>query len=151
MKQYKVTLTDEERSTLQELISRGKGPARRLCHARILLKADASSEGPGWEDAAIGEALDIGTATVERARKRFVEEGFEEALGRKKPRRQYERRLDGKSEAHLVALACSQAPEGRERWTLQLLADRMVVLGHVQAVSRETIRRTLKKTTSNRG
>ena len=151
MKKYKVTLTDEERSTLVELISRGKGPARKLCHARILLKADASPQGPAWEDTAISEALEVGTATVERVRKRFVEEGFEEALGRKKPRRQYERRLDGKAEAHLIALACGQAPEGRERWTLQLLADRMVVLGHVDAVSRDTIRRTLKKTSSNRG
>jgi homeodomain-containing protein len=151
VKKYKVTLTDEERSTLVELISRGKGPARKLCHARILLKADVSPPGSAWEDTAISEALEIGTATVERVRKRFVEEGFEEALGRKKPRREYERRLDGQAEAHLIALTCSQAPEGRERWTLQLLADRMVVLGHVEAVSRDTIRRTLKKTTSNRG
>lgn len=151
MKKYKVTLTDEERSTLRELISRGKGPARRLCHARILLKADSSPPGPGWIDVAISEALEIGTATVERVRKRFVEEGFEEALGRKKPRRRYERRLDGKAEAHLIALACSEAPEGRERWTLELLSDRMVALGHVETVSRDTIRRTLKKTRSSRG
>ena len=151
MKKYKVTLTDEERTELQELISRGKGPARRLCHARILLKADASPEGPGWEDVAISEALEVGTATVERVRRRLVEEGLEQALGRRKPRRQYPRRLDGKGEAHLIALACSQVPEGRDRWTLQLLADRMVALGHVGVVSRETVRRTLKKTRSNHG
>ena len=147
MNKYKVTLTDEERSTLLELISRGKGPARKLCHARILLKADANSPGPAWPDQKISEALEVGTATIERVRKRFVEEGLEEALGRKKPRREYERRLDGKAEAHLIALSCGQTPEGRERWTLQMLADRMVALGHVEAVSRDTVRRTLKKTT----
>lgn len=147
MKKYKVTLTEEERLALVEMISRGKGPARKLCHSRILLKADAGPQGPAWQDQAISEALEVGTATIERVRKRFVEEGFEEALGRKKPRREYERRLDGKGEAHLIALACSQAPEGRERWTLQLLADRMVALGHVEAVSRDTVGRTLKKMT----
>ena len=147
MNKYKVTLTDEERSTLLELISRGKGPARKLCHARILLKADVKPPGSSWPDQKISEALEVGTATIERVRKRFVEEGLEEALGRKKPRREYERRLDGKAEAHLIALSCGQAPQGRERWTLQLLADRMVALGHVEAVSRDTVRRTLKKTT----
>ena len=151
MKKYKVTLTDEERGELSELISRGKGAARALAHARVLLKADAAPGGPGWNDAAIHEALDVGTATVERVRKRFVEEGLEEALGRKRPRREYKRRLDGRGEAHLVALACSEAPSGRERWTLQLLADRMVALGRVEEVSRETVRRTLKKTSSRRG
>ena len=151
MKKYKVTLTDEERGELQELISRGKGAARRLCHARILLKADAHPEGPDWTDAAIGEALEVGTATVERVRKRFVEEGLAEALSHQKPQRQYERRLDGCAEAHLIATTCSVAPEGRRRWTLQLLAERMVVLGHVETVSRETIRRTLKKTNSSLG
>lgn len=151
MKIYKVTLTDEERRDLQELIGRGKGAARKLSHARILLKADAASEGPGWADAEISEALEVGTATVERVRKRFVEEGLDEALGRKKPRREYQRRLDGRGEAHLIALTCSETPQGRERWTMQLLADRMVALGYVEELSRETVRRTLKKTTSSRG
>jgi transposase len=151
MKKYKVTLTDEERRDLHGMISRGKGAARALTHARILLKADAAPASPGWDDAAIGEALEVGVATVERVRKRFVEEGLEEALGRKKPRRVYERRLDGRAEAHLIALACADAPEGREGWTLQLLADRMVVLGHAPALSRETVRRTLKKTASSPG
>lgn len=151
MKKYKVTLTDEERGELQELISKGKGAARRLCHARILLKADAHPGGPDWTDAAIGEAVEVGTATVERVRKRFVEEGLAEALSHQKPQRQYERRLDGCAEAHLIATTCSAAPEGRRRWTLQLLAERMVVLGHVETVSRETIRRTLKKTNSSLG
>ena len=151
MKKYKVTLTEEERSELQELISRGKGAARKLCHARILLKTDASPDGPGWNDAAIGEALEVGMATVERVRKRFVEEGFEEALSPQKPQRQYQRRLDGRSEAHLIAVTCSRAPEGRARWTMQLLADRMVALGYVETLSRETVRRTLKKTNSSPG
>ncbi len=107
-KKYIVTLTEEERRMLRELISRGKAAARKLMHARILLKADSRDGGPGWGDAAIAEGLDVGRATVERVRKRFVEEGLEAALQRRKPRRQYKRRLDGDGEAHLIALACSE-------------------------------------------
>ena len=145
-KKYIVTLTEEERGMLRELISRGKAAARKLVHARILLKADSRDGGPGWGDAAIAEGLDVGRATVERVRKRFVEEGLDAALQRRKPRRQYKRRLDGDGEAHLIALACSQAPEGRARWTLRLLADRMVALEYVDALSKDTVRRVLKKT-----
>lgn len=144
---YKVTLTDEERSELVGLISAGKAAARKLCRARILLKADVSPGGPAWEDGRISEALEVGRATVERVRKQFVEEGMDVALDRKKPEREYERRLDGQGEARLIALACSEAPEGRERWTMELLADRMVALSYVPALSRETVRRTLKKRT----
>lgn len=151
MKKYVVTLTEEERAGLRGLISAGKAAARKLVHARILLKADAIPEGAGWDDASIGEALEVGTATIERVRKQFVEEGLEAALERHRPRRQYERRLDGVKEAHLVAVTCSEAPEGRERWTMQLLADEMVALGHVAALSRETVRRTLKKMSSSLG
>jgi transposase len=151
MKKYKVTLTDEERGELQALISRGKGAARALCHARILLKTDARPVGSEWDDATISAALEVGVTTVERVRKRFVEEGLEEALGRKQPRREYERRLDGRGEAHLIAVTCGRAPEGRARWTLQLLAERMVTLGYAETLSRETVRRTLKKTISSRG
>jgi hypothetical protein len=143
---YKVTLVEEERSVLEGLISAGKSAARKLCRARILLKADAGPGGPAWEDRRISEALEVGRATVERVRKQFVEQGLEFALGRKKPEREYERRLDGQGEARLIALACSEAPEGRERWTLELLADRMVALSYAPALSRETVRRTLKKT-----
>ena len=150
-KTYVVTLTDEERRSLRALVSSGKGAAKKLTHARILLKADAGRGGPGWTDAAIGEGLDVGTATVERVRKRFVEEGLETALVPAKPNRVYERKLDGEGEAHLIALACSEAPEGRHRWTLELLADRMVVLGHVDSVSYQTVGRVLKKTRSNPG
>lgn len=147
MKKYIVTLTDEEREHLGRLLCSGKSAARKLTHARILLKADANpAGGPNWQDQQISRSLDVGTATVERVRKQFVEEGLEAALERRKPRREYERRLDGADEAHLIALTCGQAPEGRDRWTMQLLADRMVALGYVEQLSRETVRRTLKKT-----
>ncbi len=145
-KKYIVTLTEEERQMLQEMLSRGKAAARKLMHARILLKADAAVGGPGWNDEAIAEALEVGRATVERVRKEFVEEGLEAALDRRKPRRQYRRKLDGDGESHLVALACQEPPEGRSRWTLRLLADRMVQLEYVDQISYQTVRRTLKKT-----
>ena len=144
-KKYIVTLTPEERHMLQEMLSRGKAAARKLMHARILLKADAGSDGPGWDDEAIAQGLEVGRATVERVRKEFVEEGLEAALIRRRPRRQYQRTLDGDGEAHLVALACQKPPEGRSRWTLRLLADRMVQLEYVEQVSYQTVRRTLKK------
>ncbi len=150
-KRYAVTLTDEERRSLQALVSCGKAAARKLAHARILLKADEAPGGSGWTDAAIGEAVDVGTATVERVRKRFVEEGLEASLVPKKPHRIYPRKLDGDGEAHLIALACSESPEGRQRWTLALLADRMVALGHVDSLSYQTVRRVLKKTRSSPG
>ena len=150
-KKYIVTLTQEERRILQAMLSKGKAAARKLMHARILLKADASSGGPGWNDDAIAEGLDVGRATVERVRRAFVEEGPEAALERRKPRRQYRRKLDGDAEAHLIALACSQAPEGRSRWTLRLLADRMVQLEQVDHLSYETVREVLKKTNLSLG
>ena len=150
-KSYVVTLTDEERRSLRALVSSGKGAARKLTHARILLKADASAGGPDWTDAAISEGVDVGTATVERVRQRFVEDGLEAALVPSKPDRIYERKLDGDGEAHLIALACSESPEGRSRWTLELLADRMVALGHVESLSYQTVRRVLKKTRSSLG
>lgn len=142
-KKYIVDLTDEEREELETLISSGVAPARKLTRARILLKADE-----GWTDKAISEALDVGTATVERVRKRFVEWGGISAIARRKPRRRYERKLDGDAEARLVALACSAPPEGRERWTLKLLAEKIVTLEAVdiESVSYETVRRVLKKT-----
>jgi len=150
-KKYIVTLTDEERRMLQEMLSRGKAAARKLTHARILLKADAADGGPNWNDERIAEGLEVGRATVERVRKEFVEEGLEAALERRKPRRVYLRKLDGDGEAHLVALACGKPPEGRSRWTLQLLADRMVELQYVEEISYQTVRRTLKKTRSSLG
>ncbi len=150
-KKYIVTLTREERRMLQEMLSRGKAAARKLMHARILLKADVAAGGPAWNDEAIAEATEVGRATVERVRKEFVEEGLEAALERRKPRRQYRRKLDGDGEAHLVALACQKPPEGRGRWTLKLLADRMVQLEYIDQISYQTVRRTLKKTKSSLG
>jgi transposase len=150
-KKYIVTLSQEERRILRELLSRGKAAARKLMHARILLKADVSPGGPGWDDQKIAEGLEVGRATVERLRKTFVEEGLETALERRKPRRQYRRKLDGDGEAHLVALACQAPPEGRSRWTLRLLADRLVQLEYVDEISYQTVHRTLKKTNSSPG
>lgn len=147
-KKYLVTLTAEERQTLHDLITKGTGAARRLTHARILLKADQSPDGPACNDQAIAAAVEAGTATVERVRRRFVEYGFEAALDPyfvEQPR-QYPRKLDGEQEACLVALACSVPPEGAARWSLRLLADRLVELEVVDAISYETVRRTLKQT-----
>ena len=146
MKRYVVTLTAEERWALQALIAAGKASARKLTHARILRKADRDPEGPGWNDEEITEGLEVGHATVERVRQQFVEEGLEAALDRRKPRRDYRRKLDGDAEAHRIALACGEAPEGRARWTLRLLGERMVALEYVDTISHETVRRTLKKT-----
>jgi transposase len=148
-KRYKVTLEPDERGDLEKLISRGKGAARRLAHARILLHADQGEGGPGKIDAEIAEAVGVSVATIERVRQRFVEEGLETALSPRPPRRLYPRKLDGEAEARLIALACSPPPEGRARWTLRMLADRMVVLGHIDAVSYETVRTTLKQTNLN--
>lgn len=138
-KKYIVTLSAEEREALQKLISSGIAPARKLTHGRILLKADV-----GWQDHAISEALDVSIPTIERVRQCFVEEGLEAALNRRPPTREYKRRLDGEQEAHLIALTCSAPPPGYKRWTLRLLADKMVILEYVESVSHETIRQVLK-------
>jgi hypothetical protein len=152
MKKYQVTLTSEERNSLQELIAAGKAAAKKLIHARILLKADAAPGAPAWTDARIADALEVHPNTVERLRERFVEQGLDAALGRKKPDRPSRARtLDGQAEARLIAVACSEPPLGRARWTLRLLADKLVELEIVDTVSTETVRRTLKKTNSSRG
>lgn len=150
-KKYIIELTKAECKTLRELISSGKAAARKLARARILLKADSSPMAPNWSDAKISEALDVGRATVERLRKQFVEEGFEAALAQRKSQRNYQRKLDGDAEAHLIALACSKAPEGYSRWTLRLLAESMVTLEYIDQVSHETVRSVLKKTNLSLG
>ena len=150
-KKYIVTLTEEERQMLQAMLSKGKAAARKLVHARILLKADIAPGGPGWNDERIAEGVEVGRATVERVRRQFVEEGLTAALERRRSRRQYQRKLDGEGEARLVALTCSPAPEGRSRWTLRLLADRLVQLEVVDQISHETVRDVLKKTNSSLG
>jgi len=146
-KKYLVTLTPDERDFLSALTSAGKRSALTLTRARILLKADQAKGGPAWEDAKIAEALDCGLRTVERVRQRFVERGLGPALGRKpQDRPSRERKFDGAAEARLIALACSAPPEGRARWTLKLLADKLVELEVFESVSDETVRRVLKKT-----
>lgn len=147
-KKYVVRLTAEERQQIEKLLRRGRAHARKLLYGRILIKADA--DGPyGWTDERIAEAFEVSTATVTRERMRFVEDGLEVALMPKKPGRPRRRVLDGRAEAHLIALACSESPAGRERWSMRLLADQMVELGYVDALSHETVRRTLKKTASS--
>lgn len=148
---YVVRLEAEERQQLLDLVGKGKRAASVLTRARILLKADAGAEGPDWKDDEITEALDASLSTVHRVRQAFVEEGLEAALYRKKPTNRQYRKLDGDQEARLVVLACSQPPAGRARWTLQLLADRLVALKVVDSISSECVRTTLKKTTSSRG
>lgn len=147
MKKYIVRLSGEERKSLKSLVSLGKGPARMFTTARILLKADVGEGGPGWPDEKIGEALDVTVQTIERVRKQLVEEGLEAVLNRRKYIQKVSRKkLDGDAEAHLITLACSETPEGYTRWSLRLLADRMVELGYVESISHEAVRRVLKKT-----
>ena len=150
-KKYIISLTSEEREELEQLTKTGKAAAYKVNHARILLKSDINQEGGGWIDAAISQALDISVSTIERVRQRFVEQGLEEALGRKKQKRRKAPRLDGDQEAHLLAITCSEPPEGHGHWSLRLLAERMVELEYVETVSHETVRQTLKKMNSNPG
>ncbi len=146
-KRYLVTLTAEERGWLTRLVSAGKWSALTITRARILLKADQAKGGPAWQDARIAEALDCGLRTVERVRQRFVERGLEPALGRKpQDRPSRERKFDGDAEARLIAVACPEPPAGRARWTLKLLADKLVELQVFDSVSDESVRRVLKKT-----
>lgn len=145
-KKYIVRLTEDERSYLESLIYTGKVAAHKRLHAEILLKADISELGEKWLDSKISEAFGVSTRTVERVRERLVQQGLESALNRATPIRVKGRTIDGDNEAHLIALACGEAPEGRSRWTLRLLGQQMVELGYVESVSHETIRQTLKKT-----
>jgi transposase len=148
-KKYIVTLSDGERDQLESLTRTGKAAAYVMTHARILLKADTANANGRWSDAAISSAFDVSVATVERLRQQFVEEGFEACLKRKT--RVYRRLLDGAQEAHLIAIACGTPPEGQQRWTLRLLSSRLVELGHVEQISYETVRQTLKKTSLSLG
>lgn len=142
---YRVTLTAEEHRQLSALVNKGKGAARRLTHARILLLTDESQEEGGWKDADIAQALGIHARTVERIRERCVEEGVEAALNHKQPRKKRSKVLDGAAEARLAQLACTEAPDGHERWSMQMLADKLIELEVIETVSRETVRTTLKK------
>lgn len=147
MEKYRVTLTADERFELEQLVRKGKAAARKLAHARVLLLAGEGDDRTGRPDGQIAETLQVSLRTVSRVRKRFVTEGLEQAVNpRPQPRRPDKIKLDKEAERQLVELACSDPPDGRGSWTLQLLGDRLVVLGQVESVSRETVRKVLKKT-----
>jgi transposase len=145
---YMVVLRAEQRQHLEKITSSGKVPARQMKRAQILLKSDVQAN---WSYERIMEAFDVSAVTIAAVRRAFVKQGLEVALQRKKPDRDYEHVLDGEGEAHLIALACSQPPTGRKHWSLRLLQDRFMKLGHVDSISYETIRRVLKKTNSSLG
>jgi len=150
MKKYVVELTSEERRQLEGLVKKGKVAGYKIRHAQMLLKADQGKQGPGWRDKQIAQAFGSHLTTVERLRKRFVEQGLEAALERNK-RQNYTCKLDGDAEARLITIACGEPPEGRNEWTLRLLADRLVELSVVDSISHMTVSRTLKKTNSSPG
>jgi transposase len=145
-KKYVVRLEDEERKRLETLVSQGRASARTIQRAWVLLKADVGPAGPGWSDLAIQETFGVGLVTVYRVRQTWVEEGLNAVLTRRPKSRHRHRKLDGDQEAHLIALACSQPPPGRCRWTVRLLASKFVELGYAERVAPETVRQTLKKT-----
>ena len=145
VKKYIVKLTDEERKQLKSLVNKGKAASYKRKHAQILLKSDASEVGECWTDSKISAAFDITTRTIENVRKRCVMEGLDKAINRAKSTYVKPRKINGEQEAHLVALTCSEAPDGHCRWSLRLLADKMVELEYIDTVSHETVRQTLKK------
>jgi transposase len=148
---YRVTLREEERQSLKELVRHGKCAARKLMHAHILLLADENRTEGAWPDDKIAAALGVNRRTVERIRQRCVETGVEAALHHKQHSTRRDKRLDGAAEARLIQLACCEAPDGRERWTMQMLANKLIELEIVETISDETVRTTLKKTNSNLG
>ncbi len=149
-KQYIVKLTEEERQLLEKMVSSGIEGVRKVNRARILLKADQGEFGPGWIDKQISNALDIGIATIERTRKKFINLGLDGALNRKVHNiKTIRRKLDALGEAHLITIACSDPPEDHGHMTLQLIADQLVELGVVESICRETVRQYLKKTRLN--
>jgi len=149
-KQHVVRLGAAERARLERFLAAGSAPARALAHARILLKADAGPDGPAWTDVRIAEAVAVSPATVARVRKRWAGGGLEDSLHRR-PTGPRPRKLDGAQEARLVALACAAPPAGHARWTLRLLAGRLVELEVVDGIAPNTVRAALKKTTSSPG
>jgi transposase len=152
VKKHIVQLTREQRQQLEQLIQSGTAPARKIMHAHILLKVDSSQDGPDWSDKEIHEAFGVGEATIWRVRRRFLEQGLEDALTRRpQPERPERRILNGAHEAHLIAITCGSKPDGEGRWSLRLLANKLVKLGEVESVSYETVRQTLKKTNSSHG
>ena len=150
-KKYVIFLPTAERTYLLDLTQNGRAAAKQLTHARILLKADGTPADGGWSDASIQTALDVSVDTIERVRRTYVTQGLDAVMRRKVRRRERRRQLDGVGEAHLIALACSEAPTGHAHWTLRLLAEKMVALEYVEQISHETVRQTLKKTNSSPG
>lgn len=150
-KKYIVSLTSQERAYLGKLTTTGKSSAYKINHARVLLLADTNREEGDWIDQAIASTLNISASTIERIRQRFVEEGLEQALNRQPQSQHKPHRLDGEHEAHLIALTCSTPPSGYSRWTLRLLAEKLVELEEVESISHETVRQTLKKTNLSLG
>ena len=150
-KRYRVTLEKEERAELTAMVSKGSGNARRMRRAHILLMADESQENGGWKDPDIAASMSASIRNIERTREKCVEHGIEAALNHTRPQQTRRKILDGAAEARLIQLACSEAPEGREDWSMQLLADKLIELEVVETVSRETVRTTLKKTNLSRG
>ncbi len=152
MQHYKIELTATQRQELEQLISAGQARARQIMHAHILLKSDSGEHGPKWSDEAIQQAFGVGESTIKRVRKRFAKEGLSDALNRRpQPPRPEKRMLNGRHEAYLIALSCGEKPAGQERWSVRLLAHKMVEVGYVERVGRETVRMTLKKMNSNPG
>ncbi|MHC5085561.1 MAG: helix-turn-helix domain-containing protein [Planctomycetota bacterium] len=145
MKQYIVELTSEERSQLQQIVAKGNTTGYRIKYAHILLKANQAKGGPGWSDPRIAEAFECNVSTVYRLRKRLIEDGFDAVLQHGNTGKHKQRKLDGTAEAHLIALACSEPPKGRQRWTVRLLADELVSLGIVDSCGKTTVHETLKK------
>ncbi len=147
MEKYVVELTSEEQNELAQLASKGKAAARKITHARVLLQANESKDGPAWTDRQISQAFGVHTNTIHGIRRRFVEDGLQAALERKKQDSPSRKRIvDGDAEARLIALRCSDPPEGTNRWNLRLLADKLVELEIVPSISHETVRQALKKT-----
>lgn len=152
MSKYSVKLNQEQRKLLDDLVKKGEAPARKILHAQILLKSDTGQWGPRWRDKQIQEAFGLGETVIKRVRKRYVDKGLEDALQRRKqPKRPEKQKMDGKQEAQVIAVLCTEHPEGQERWTLRALTDRIVELEIVEQVSYETVRTVLKKTNSSPG
>lgn len=152
MSKYSVKLNQEQRKQLEEVVKKGEAPARKIMHAQVLLKSDKGEGGPRWRDPQIQEAFGLGETVIKNIRKRYVENGLEDALERRKqPKRPEKQKIDGKQEAQIIATLCTERPEGQARWTLRALTDRIVELQIVEQVSHETVRTVLKKTSSNPG
>jgi transposase len=152
MKKNSIELTKEQRAALEEMIKKGKAPVRKIQHAQVLLKIDSSQDGPNWSDERIQEAFGVSAPTVWRIRRRFLEQGLNDALNRRpQPERPEKRKIDGEQEAHLIAVTCSQVPEGYKRWSMRLLAEKLVELGYYEEISHKTVWVALKKINSNHG